>query len=127
VHGDYDGQECKAELVLRNGKVVRIIFHNIAGRPALAGAHLRNFKQLVRAKADDIVRRWVDFFVLKKHNKPEIITRKLKMKATENRAFEYYGSKIHVGLQTALGFQTMARLAARISSRFCVGRKTRSD
>ena len=31
-----------------------------------------------RAKAEDIVHRWVDFFVLKKHNKPEIITRKLK-------------------------------------------------
>jgi hypothetical protein len=43
----------------------------------LAGAHLKNFKQLVRIKADDIVQRWVDFFVLKKHNKPEIITRKL--------------------------------------------------
>ena len=77
VHGEYHGQECKAEFLLSNGKVVRIIFHNIACRPALAGAHLKNFKQLVRIKADDIVQRWVDFFVLKKHNKPEIITRKL--------------------------------------------------
>ena len=37
-----------------------------------------DFQLLVRAKANDIVQRWVDFFVLKKHNKPEIIKRKLK-------------------------------------------------
>jgi hypothetical protein len=78
VHGEYHGQECKAEFLIRNGKVVRIVFQNIAGRPPLTGAHLKNFKQLVRVKADDIVRRWVDFFVLKKHIKPEVIARKLK-------------------------------------------------
>ncbi len=78
VHGEFQGQECKAEFVLKNGKVVRIIFCNITGRPPLTGVHLKDFKALVRVKANDIVKRWVDFFVLKKHNKPEIITRKLK-------------------------------------------------
>jgi hypothetical protein len=78
VHGEYQGHECKAEFVLKDGKVVRIIFRRIADRPPLLGAHLKDFKRLVRLKADDIVKRWVDFFVLKKHNKPEIITRKLK-------------------------------------------------
>ena len=38
----------------------------------------KDFQVLVRAKANDIVRRWVDFFVFKKHNQPEVITRKLK-------------------------------------------------
>jgi uncharacterized protein DUF4160 len=78
VHGEFQGQECKAEFVLKDGKVVRIIFRNIANRPPLTSVHLKDFKRLVRLKADDIVKRWVDFFVLKKHNKPEIITRKLK-------------------------------------------------
>jgi hypothetical protein len=78
VHGEYQGGECKAELVLKDGKVVRIIFHRIAGRSPLTGARLKDFKALVRVKADDIVRRWVDFFVLNKHIKPEVITRKLK-------------------------------------------------
>lgn len=78
VHGEYHGCECRAEFVLKDGKVVRIVFRSIKGRPPLTGAHLKDFKALVRIKADDVVRRWVDFFVLKKHNKPEIITRKLK-------------------------------------------------
>jgi hypothetical protein len=78
VHGEYQGQECKAEFVLKDGKVVRIVFRNVTDRRPLTGAHLKDFKSLVRLKADDIVKRWVDFFVLKKHNKPEIITRKLK-------------------------------------------------
>lgn len=78
VHGEYQGQESKAEFVLRDGKVVRIKFGSVAGRRPLAGVHLRDFKKLVRLKADDIVKRWVDFFVLKKHNQTEIITRKLK-------------------------------------------------
>jgi uncharacterized protein DUF4160 len=78
VHGEFDGRESKAEFVLKEGKVVRIVFANVAGRPPLDGAKLKDFKRLVKAKADDIVRRWIDFFVLGKHNKPEIITRKLK-------------------------------------------------
>ena len=77
VHGEYQGHECKAEFILKDGKVVQIVFRNVAGRPPLTGAHLKDFNQLVRLKADDIVKRWVDFFVLKKHNKPEVITRKL--------------------------------------------------
>jgi hypothetical protein len=78
VHGEYQGGECKAEFVLKDGEVVRIVFRNLKGRPPLKGSHLKDFKRLVRLKADDIVQRWVDFFVLKKHNQPEIITRKLK-------------------------------------------------
>lgn len=64
--------------VLKNGKVLRIVFSNMKGRPPLAAAKMKDFQILVRVKADDIVRRWVDFFVLKKHNNPEIIDRKLK-------------------------------------------------
>ena len=78
VHGEFQGHECKAEFVLNDGKVVRIFFRNVANRRPLTGVHLKDFKRLVRLKADDIVKRWVDFFVLKKHNQPEIITRKLK-------------------------------------------------
>ena len=63
---------------MKDGKVVRIIFRHVKNRRPLTGAHLKDFKSLVRLKADDIVKRWVDFFVLKKRNKVEIITRKLK-------------------------------------------------
>jgi hypothetical protein len=78
VHGEFQGGHAKAEIVLQNGKVLRIVFLNVSGKPPLMGSKMKDFRILVKAKANDIVRRWVDFFVLKKHIKPEIINRKLK-------------------------------------------------
>lgn len=78
VHGEFQGGQARAEIILKDGKVIRIIFSNVKGRSPLSGAKMKDFQALVGAKADDIVRRWVDCFVLKKHNKPEIITRKVK-------------------------------------------------
>ena len=78
VHGEFQGCQARAELILKDGKVIRIVFSNVKGRLPLTSAKLKDFKAVVQAKADDIVRRWVDFFVFKKHNKPETITRKVK-------------------------------------------------
>jgi len=77
VHGEFQGRHARAEIILKNGRVTRIVFSNMGGKPPLAGSKMKDFQSLVRAKADDIVRRWVDFFVLKKHNKPEVITRRV--------------------------------------------------
>ena len=60
------------------GKIIRIVFSNVKGRNPLPGNKMKDFRTLVNAKADDIVRRWVEYFVFKKQNKPEIITRKIK-------------------------------------------------
>ena len=78
VHGEFQGGHARAEIILQNGKVRRIVFSNVSGRPPLSAAKMKDFRVLVMARADDIVSRWVDFFVLKKHIKPEVITRKLK-------------------------------------------------
>ncbi|MFN7139095.1 MAG: DUF4160 domain-containing protein [Limisphaerales bacterium] len=78
VHGEYQGRECKAELILRNGKIVKIIFSDVAGVPPLEGTKLRDFKKLVKIKGDEIVDRWIDYFVRHIHHKPQVITRKLK-------------------------------------------------
>jgi len=78
VHGRFQGCHARAEIILKDGKVLQIAFSNVKGKPQLARGKMKDFQVLVRAKANDIVRRWVDFFVLKKHNKPEVITRKLK-------------------------------------------------
>jgi hypothetical protein len=78
VHGEFQGTHARAEIILKNGRVLRIVFSNVGGKPPLAGSKMKDFQVLVRVKADDIVRRWVDFFVLKKHNQPEIITRRVK-------------------------------------------------
>ena len=78
VHGEFQGREAKAEIILRNGKITKIVFSDVAGMPPLEGSKLRAFKRLVEAKADEIVERWIDYFVKNIHRKPEIITRKLK-------------------------------------------------
>lgn len=78
VHGEFQGGHARAEIILKDGKVLRIVFANVKGKPPLSGSKMKEFQVVVRTKADDVVRRWVDFFVFKKHNKPEIITRKLQ-------------------------------------------------
>jgi hypothetical protein len=78
VHGRFQGGHTRAEIILKDGKVLRIAFSSVKGKPPLPGGKTKDFQVLVRAKANDIVRRWVDFFVLKKRNKPAVITRKLK-------------------------------------------------
>ena len=78
VHGEFQGREAKAEIILRHGKITKIVFSNVAGRPPLDGAKYRDFKKLVKVKADANVRRWIDYFVKNLHQKPELITRKLK-------------------------------------------------
>jgi hypothetical protein len=78
VHGiDPDGRELKAEIIVKNGKITRIRYVPTAHVPPLTGARLKDFKALVSAKADDIVRKWVDFFVLKKSVKTVRITKRL--------------------------------------------------
>ena len=77
VHGRYQNRESKAEIVIKNGKVVRIKISDVPGKRPLVGEPLRDFKLLVRHKAEDIRLKWLDFFVNNKRNKPEIITRRL--------------------------------------------------
>ena len=79
VHGiDPDGRELKAEIIVERGKVKLIRYVAVGTTPPLTGVHLRNFKSLVKAKADDIVEKWIAFFVLKKAVKFERITKRVK-------------------------------------------------
>jgi hypothetical protein len=77
VHGMYQGAECRAELDIQDGCVVGVSFSDVKGRRPLEPAQLADFNKLVSAYADDIVKKWVDFFVLHKHITPERITKRL--------------------------------------------------
>jgi hypothetical protein len=77
VHGAFGNCEARAEIVLREGRIVKIIFDNAVGRRPLSTGKMKDFKKVVKFKADEIVSRWVDFFVKKKHVNPEVITKKL--------------------------------------------------
>ena len=66
VHGSCQGRESKAELHIEDGQVKEIRIINVKGRSPLDPAELRNFECLVQQKADEIVQKWVDYFVLRK-------------------------------------------------------------
>jgi hypothetical protein len=78
VHGKCQGREARAELVVVNGEVVEVRYGAMPGRPPLSVQEMRNFEELVSARANEIVAKWIDFFVLHKPVRPEHITRRLK-------------------------------------------------
>ncbi len=78
VHGMYQGRECRAELLVRDGRVVGIRLGKVKGRQPLTPRRMADFERLVRHHADDIVRKWIDYFVLHREIASEVITRKLR-------------------------------------------------
>jgi hypothetical protein len=78
VHGSHQGAEHKAEIILLEGEVARVRFVRVAGKPPLPPARLKDFKTLVNRKANEIVKLWVDYFVMHKTIKTNIIRRRLK-------------------------------------------------
>lgn len=73
VHGKYQEMESKAEIIFENGKFRKVRIVKVRGKK-----QEKKFKLLVENLRDDIVRKWIDFFVYNKTVSPEIITRKLQ-------------------------------------------------
>lgn len=77
VHCKYQGKESKAEIIFENGKFVEVRISNVMGKEPLDKQNVKKFKKLVESYRDDIVRKWVDFFVYNKTIESEIITKKI--------------------------------------------------
>jgi hypothetical protein len=78
VHGKFQGWESRAEIIMINGAITDIRYAGIAGRAPLEPREMRFFQEIVSVKADEIVSKWIDFFVLHKSIIPERITSRLK-------------------------------------------------
>ena len=78
VHGRYGSEETKAEIITANGKIIEIRLCRVANRRPLSGKARKHFVELVNAKAQDILKKWNDVFVMNKAVHSEIITRKIK-------------------------------------------------
>jgi hypothetical protein len=78
VHGRCGSEESKAEIITANGKIVEIRLCRVTNRRPLSGKMRKHFLELVNAKAEDILRKWSDVFVLNKAIHAEIITRRIK-------------------------------------------------
>jgi len=77
VHGKYQGNESKAEIIIENGKIKEIRLKPVKGRKPLQPATLNDFKQFVEAYAAEIVQKWIDYFVYHKQIACENINRRI--------------------------------------------------
>ena len=77
VHCKFQAKESKAELIFGNGKFVEVRISNVPGKEPLDSQNIKKFKKLVEAYRDDIVRKWIDFFVYNKAIESERITKKV--------------------------------------------------
>ena len=77
VHGKYQNTESKAEIIFENGKFKEIIIKNVQGKDPLDTKNLKKFKKVVELYRDDIIRKWIDFFVYNIEFSAEKITKKL--------------------------------------------------
>ncbi|NVN95312.1 MAG: DUF4160 domain-containing protein [Bacteroidetes bacterium] len=77
VHCKYQGKESKAEIIYKDGKFVEIIISEVMGKEPIDLQNQRKFKRLVEAYREDIVRKWIDFFVYNIPIASETITKKL--------------------------------------------------
>jgi hypothetical protein len=77
VHGKYQGKESKAELIYENGKFKEIIIREVQGKEPLDIQNMKKFRKVIELYRDDIVRKWIDFFVYNIEFAPEKITKRL--------------------------------------------------
>lgn len=77
VHGKYQGKESKAEIIFEDGKFIEVRIIDVNGKEPLDSQSLKKFRKLVETYRDDIVRKWVDFFVYNRSISSEKITKKL--------------------------------------------------
>ena len=75
VHAKYQSFESRAELVITKGKLVKILFRTVRGKKSLPSAKLKAFRAIVNKYSEDIVKKWIDFFVYNKPIKPVKITK----------------------------------------------------
>jgi hypothetical protein len=77
VHGKYQEKESKAEIIYENGKFKDIIIKDVMGKEPLDIKNLKKFRKIIELYREDIVRKWIDFFVYNIEISTEKITKKV--------------------------------------------------
>lgn len=78
VHGNYNGYESKAEFYIVNGQIIEIKIKPVKGLKPLTGIKLKEFEEFLKKFADQIVQKWIDYFVYHKDIEFEKINTKIK-------------------------------------------------
>jgi hypothetical protein len=66
VHGKYQAFESKADFIIVDGKIIDIKIKDVKGKRSLPKKELKEFKNFVNKFKEDIVQKWVDYFVYHK-------------------------------------------------------------
>ncbi len=77
VHCKFQDTESKAELIYENGKFIEVVIKDVLGKKSLSPQNLKKFKKVVEMYREDIVRKWIDFFVYNIDFPTEKISKKL--------------------------------------------------
>jgi len=78
VHGKYQAFESKADFIIVDGKIIDIKIKDVKGKRPLPKKELKEFKNFVNKFKDDIVQKWIDYFVY--HKSVQCITIEGKVK-----------------------------------------------
>ena len=78
VHGKFQNRESRAEFIIIDGRIVDIKYSTVRGRDPLDHTEMKKFKSLVENFKEEIIQKWIDFFLLNKEIKTEKITQRLK-------------------------------------------------
>ena len=66
VHGKFQSCESKAEFIIIDGKIIDIKIKDVKGKKSLPKKELKEFKNFVSKFKEDIVKKWIDYFVYHK-------------------------------------------------------------
>ncbi|MBI5325693.1 MAG: DUF4160 domain-containing protein [Ignavibacteriae bacterium] len=77
VHCKYQDKESKAEIIFNNGVFDKIKIKKVPGKNPLDIKNLNLFKKFVEVYRDDIINKWIDFFVYNKEIISEKITKRI--------------------------------------------------
>jgi hypothetical protein len=66
VHGKFQGCESKAEYTIIDGKISEVVIKPVKGKKPLPPNELKEFKKFTNAFKEEIVQKWVDYFVYHK-------------------------------------------------------------
>ena len=77
VHAKKGELESKAEFYIVNGEISEIRITNIKGAKPLKGKNLKDFEFFLGKYADNIVVKWINYFVYHKDVEFEKITKRL--------------------------------------------------
>ena len=69
--------ESKAEIIFEDKVFKEILIKDVPGKKPLDGKNLKKFRQIVELYKEDIVKKWIYFFVYNVEIKSEKITKKL--------------------------------------------------